>query len=60
MSAKRIDGKSCAVTKKPYVQAATKIEALLDALIKWRSETPSPNEIVEEKSGAKRSDKKRQ
>jgi hypothetical protein len=47
-------------SEKPYVHATMKIEVLLDAEMEWGRMTPSPNEIVREKSGAKRSDKKRQ
>jgi hypothetical protein len=37
-----------------------KNEAMLDAKMEWGRMTPSPNEIVREKSGAERSSKKRQ
>ena len=47
-------------SKKLYVHASIKNEALLDAKMEWGRMTPSPNEIVVGKSEAKRSDKKRQ
>jgi hypothetical protein len=47
-------------SEKPYVHATMKNEAMLDAKMEWGRMTPSPNEIVEGKNGAKRSDKKRQ
>ena len=40
-------------SKKPYVHATIKNEALLGAKMEWGSMTPSPNEIVWEKCGAK-------
>ena len=47
-------------SKKLYVHAIMKNEALLDAEMEWGRMTPSPNEIVRGKSGAKRGGKKRQ
>ena len=48
-------------SKKPYVHATMKNEALLGAYFKWGTMTPSPNEIVGKKTvrnGATKSDNK--
>jgi hypothetical protein len=47
-------------SKKPYVHAIMKNEALLDAEMEWGRMTPSPNEIVRGKDSAKRGGKKRE
>jgi hypothetical protein len=46
--------------EKLYVHRARKDGVLLDARIKFRGQTPSPNEIVRENFCAKHGDKKRQ
>ena len=50
-------------SKKPYVHASIKNEALLDAKMEWGRMTPSPNEIVGKKvvrNVAAKSGKRRQ
>jgi hypothetical protein len=47
-------------SKKPYVHAIMKNEALLDAEMEWGRMTPSPNNFVGKKRGVKTRGKLRQ